>query len=432
MNTGPLPVPDVDRLLPLLRHVAELIRGGQQVDRNAVNVLCLGAGIEGADLLWAEQELQRWASILATAKQTQTPTDRNLAVRALCLRGVPEAAARLAINVVGEVQQAEEGIRADPPDIIMGELPAGTVGTAELVVRGGPGTATPGSDAMTVHPSAFGPGETKLLISRAPGPVGRLVWDKVILQSGTERIVVDVAARWCEPPEMSVLAEVDRKSSPATPSTPTYTSGPKGPATPPHVGAAIRGTSPGHPSRKHHVPHIIGGAALALIAALTFLIVRHDNNLNHASRASEQINAVELVVSGSGGQRSSLVSALDQVRSCNQPKAGIETVREITEGRRVRYGQARSLDVDAIANGAAMKEHLAAAMSASLKADEYFLTWAQRHAANDCPETWATDPDYKRGLAFSKRARVAKRAFVALWNPLAREHGLPERSESDI
>ncbi|MBB5133067.1 hypothetical protein HNP84_002788 [Thermocatellispora tengchongensis] len=147
--------------------------------------------------------------------------------------------------------------------------------------------------------------------------------------------------------------------------------------------------------------------------------------------AAEQAQAVDEILSDSGGARAGLGPALDQVRGCEQAQAGIATIQRITDGREEQVAQVEGLVVDAIADGETLKARLSAALGASLEADRRFLAWARRQA-QDCTSAWPQDPDYKRGLAASDRATEAKKEFLAMWNPLAREHSLPERAVHEI
>ncbi|MCG5211908.1 hypothetical protein [Streptosporangium sp. KLBMP 9127] len=147
--------------------------------------------------------------------------------------------------------------------------------------------------------------------------------------------------------------------------------------------------------------------------------------------AAGQVMAIDAILSDSGGARSGLGPALTQVRTCEETETGIKTIERVTEARRGQVEQVAKLGVGAIDDGAALKQSLATALGASLEADERFLAWARRHAA-DCAADWTTDPDYKRGLAASTKATAAKKEFLAAWNPLATAHDLPERAAHEI
>ena len=71
-------------------------------------------------------------------------------------------------------------------------------------------------------------------------------------------------------------------------------------------------------------------------------------------------------------------------------------------------------------------------MNASLNADESFLAWARGRTADNCSIDRSGDSDYQKGLSFSEGASAAKQSFLDLWNPVAREYDLPERTGDGI
>ncbi|MFI6434447.1 right-handed parallel beta-helix repeat-containing protein, partial [Streptomyces sp. NPDC050759] len=190
------PLLDIERLLPLLPAIAEKIGRGTHNRKNTLSVLCRAAGIEGPELKWAEPELRRWTAILVAAQQDGSPSGRDDAVQTLIMRGVPEVAARTAVTTAAIRPQGTHPIQVSSNSITMGELPAGTDGSVELVVRGGPGTASPNSDAITVEPATFGPDETVLHIHVAPMPPGGVLWGTIALESTDNRLLIDITGRW--------------------------------------------------------------------------------------------------------------------------------------------------------------------------------------------------------------------------------------------
>jgi len=71
------------------------------LDRKELQFLSTAVDFEGQDVDLAHAELRRWVEILAQAPTL--PRGRDLAVRALRIRGVPESDARLAVeSVIGD------------------------------------------------------------------------------------------------------------------------------------------------------------------------------------------------------------------------------------------------------------------------------------------------------------------------------------------
>lgn len=147
--------------------------------------------------------------------------------------------------------------------------------------------------------------------------------------------------------------------------------------------------------------------------------------------AETQARVLDALLADSGGSRSGLGSALDQLRSCEGTATGLATLQRITAARREQVVQVDALDTGELDGGDAVKARLTRALTASFDADEAFLAWATRQEA-ECDRAWSGDDDYRRGLAFSGEATTAKRGFLKLWNPLARRYGLPVRDEHEI
>jgi DNA polymerase-3 subunit beta len=200
--TDPLSPNQLERLLPALRHVAELVQQNGAPSREDLQLLLLASGL---DEDWAVNELERWAKVLAAVRGVDDAARRDLAVRALTLRNVPEAPAKLA------VETAAAPARVEPPEpttlpiqvsrdaIGFGELKPGQGAQTTLKVSGGPGRVKVGSDTVTVNPSSFGPEETALTVTVKGGLDGQVLWDALILESETESVKVDLTARWAAP-----------------------------------------------------------------------------------------------------------------------------------------------------------------------------------------------------------------------------------------
>ncbi|MGI5292752.1 right-handed parallel beta-helix repeat-containing protein [Nonomuraea polychroma] len=192
-RTGPLPTGMVEVLQATLNHVAELVAEDIDLNDEDLSVLVLAVGLE-AQKSEATAELRRWVDLLSRARQTTTPAARAIAKRALMVRGVAEGPARLAVDVAAAA--VTPPLSAIPTTVSMGELALGTGGTAELTVCGGPGTVVCPSSDLSVEPTTFGHGETVLRIQAAPATTERLLWETITLESTTERLLIEVTARW--------------------------------------------------------------------------------------------------------------------------------------------------------------------------------------------------------------------------------------------
>lgn len=151
-----------------------------------------------------------------------------------------------------------------------------------------------------------------------------------------------------------------------------------------------------------------------------------------SEEAREQALAIDDLLEESGPSRRRLRPAIEKVLSCSDVDTGIETIEDVTRERTEQVERAGKLSVDALPNGADIKDALVKALRASLRADKSYLRWADRFGAAGCRGRANGDPDYDAGQAASREATSAKAEFVEIWNPIAQEEGLPERTDREI
>ncbi len=205
MMTNSLPPVQLESLLPALRHLAELVQKSGPPSREDLQLLLLASGL---DEDWAVSELERWAKVLAAVRGQTDAGKRDIVQRGLMLRGVPEAPAKLAVEMAAAPAPAPPPkpttlpIQVSPEAIGFGELKPGQGTQGTLTVSGGPGRVKVGSDTVTVQPETFGPDETTLTVAVKGGLDGQVLWDTLNLESETESVKVDLTARWATPVEV--------------------------------------------------------------------------------------------------------------------------------------------------------------------------------------------------------------------------------------
>ncbi|MEU1389755.1 MULTISPECIES: hypothetical protein [unclassified Nonomuraea] len=138
--------------------------------------------------------------------------------------------------------------------------------------------------------------------------------------------------------------------------------------------------------------------------------------------AAGQAGQVDELLSSSSSTRSSLSAAIAEATGCR--RTGVTTIEDITASRRDQLAAARTLEVTALPEGAALKQTLITALDASYDADTAFLSWARRHLAGGCTGPVSDDRDYRRGLSRSEAAQTAKAQFAQAWRPIAETYGL--------
>lgn len=154
----------------------------------------------------------------------------------------------------------------------------------------------------------------------------------------------------------------------------------------------------------------------------------------HVTRpeAGEQAQAVDGLLDESAPSRGRLGPAIAKVSRCSGVDSGIKAIEEVTRQRGEQAEQARRLDLDALPAGEELKDALVEALEASHRADKAYLKWAKRFRAGKCSGPTVGDPDYDAGNAASEEATAAKIAFVRMWNPIARQEDLAQRTEEEI
>ena len=199
--SAPLPPDRLELLLPALRDVAEMVGEAGTLDRDSLRLLLLAAGL---DEDWALDELERWVKVLAAVHQEDDPVKRELAKRGLTLRGIPEAAAVLAVSLASrpgapETESRPVGLWVSADRLDLGTLSPGQPATAEFVVGGGPGQILVESDQVRVTPQHFGPGTTRIRVEVRPMQSG-VLWTSLRLVTPWHTVGLPVLAEWCPAP----------------------------------------------------------------------------------------------------------------------------------------------------------------------------------------------------------------------------------------
>ena len=143
--------------------------------------------------------------------------------------------------------------------------------------------------------------------------------------------------------------------------------------------------------------------------------------------ASRQAAAVNNLLSSSAATLKALQSAVSEVFNCTNLSSAVPQIQNVVNQRSTEYNQASALSTSALANGAAVKSDLIAALRSSLDADKEFLTWAQQQLNPGCTPT-AQSGAYNAAYNASQQAGASKDAFIQVWDPVAAHYGLQQKS----
>ena len=125
---------------------------------------------------------------------------------------------------------------------------------------------------------------------------------------------------------------------------------------------------------------------------------------------------------------------MNGVTGCQQkPTEGAAIMNQAIASRQVAIYEAEGMTTRDIPGGVQMIADLLQALRQSTIADQYFIGWMNDiPASGPCPVNTQDDPSYQDGFRESQAALTEKKEFVSLWNPVAREFGLPTYLENSI
>ncbi len=149
-----------------------------------------------------------------------------------------------------------------------------------------------------------------------------------------------------------------------------------------------------------------------------------------------QLAAVNHLLDLDQATRQSVASAVYDVGDCGADQglaADHTALTDAASARDAAAAQVLATPVSAAPGGARLVQTLAAALRSSATADRDYAAWAARAAKGPCAaQTVLSAPEYKAAAQASTRASASKRAFLALWAPLAKAVGLPARTPDTI
>ncbi|HJZ29450.1 MAG TPA: protein kinase, partial [Streptosporangiaceae bacterium] len=127
--------------------------------------------------------------------------------------------------------------------------------------------------------------------------------------------------------------------------------------------------------------------------------------------AFRQAAAVNNLLGSSAATLKALQGAVSEVFNCTNLSSAVRQIQNVVNQRSTEYNQASALSTSALANGAAVKSDLIAALRNSLDADKDFLTWAQQQLSPGCTPTTQSSA-YNAAYNASQQAGASKKAFV--------------------
>ena len=145
-----------------------------------------------------------------------------------------------------------------------------------------------------------------------------------------------------------------------------------------------------------------------------------------------QAAVIDDLLDRSVASRNKLNQAIDRVNRCTDLDGALADMRTVGDERRAQLSEAGSADLSALPEGEELRRELSAALQHSLQADEAYVRWTQPTVSGGCAGTPARAAAQRDGRSASDQAGAAKVVFLARWNPIAADLGLPTRSRDKI
>ena len=134
----------------------------------------------------------------------------------------------------------------------------------------------------------------------------------------------------------------------------------------------------------------------------------------------------------SGTDRTAISQAFNAVADCSAGLSQDETIFSTAASSRQDLLAELAALTDRSALPAAMLQDLTMAWQVSGEADQNFARWTQDEISRGCSTDDQSDASYQAAKVPDNQATTYKKAFVALWTPIANEYGLPLYQYSQI
>lgn len=153
-----------------------------------------------------------------------------------------------------------------------------------------------------------------------------------------------------------------------------------------------------------------------------------------ADPAKAQAAELDKLLADSGNSRSSVISAVANVKSCKNLGQAAQDLRDAAAQRTGLVTRLKSLPVDQLPSHAELTDALTKAWQASASADNHYAAWADQSAGKKgCKKGQArTTGQTQAGNRDSGTASTEKAKAARLWNAIARKYSLTERTATQL
>ncbi|WP_240528993.1 hypothetical protein [Streptomyces antioxidans] len=153
-----------------------------------------------------------------------------------------------------------------------------------------------------------------------------------------------------------------------------------------------------------------------------------------ADPVETQAKALDALLGDSNNSRSSVIKAVDNIKSCKDLTTAASDLRTAAGQRNDLVTRLGKLSVDKLPDHARLTASLTKAWKSSARADNEYAAWAdQVGGKKGCPKGKARrTPRVGAAERASGEATQAKKTASGLWNPIASQYGLTARQATDL
>jgi hypothetical protein len=149
-----------------------------------------------------------------------------------------------------------------------------------------------------------------------------------------------------------------------------------------------------------------------------------------ADPAEQQAKQLDALLRVSGDSRSFVIQAVADIKGCQNLDGAAADLRSVANQREVLVARLGQLSIDKLPNNDALRAALTRAWKASAAADDHYAGWADQVAGKKgCKGGHArVTGQTAQGNTQSGTATQAKKIAVRLWNSIATQYGLTQRT----
>ncbi|SFJ77524.1 hypothetical protein [Streptomyces pini] len=153
-----------------------------------------------------------------------------------------------------------------------------------------------------------------------------------------------------------------------------------------------------------------------------------------ADPVEAQAKELDKLLADSNNSRNAVIRSVENIKKCENLGKAATDLRDAARQRNDLVTRLDEIEIDRLPRHQELADALTEAWKASAAADDHYAAWADQVAGKKgCRKGKARVTDRTaQGNKASGDATAAKKKAAGLWNPTARQYGLPERQFSQL